>query len=144
MKYTTNWQRVALAYIGGSIWAGAVFIAGYSIMVAVHDAGIANAPSMWDWHELQLALLLWALVSMAWLIGQTVLVSLPWYLLHTSGRTHWKYAVGLGVFAVPITAAFFGLEITWGYAGFALWGGIMGWFIWRIAYSKCSPSLTGR
>ncbi|NOR61479.1 MAG: hypothetical protein GQ535_03165 [Rhodobacteraceae bacterium] len=136
IKYATNWPRITQAYTLGSILAGAVFIVGFSIIVAISDAGVTNAPSMWDRQELQAALLLWAIASIGWLLGQTILISLPWYLLHTSGRTHWKYAVSLGFFSVPATVSFMGLKLGWGYAGFALWGGIMGWLIWRIAYFK--------
>jgi len=136
MKYETNWERVVLAYMVGSILAGAVFIVGFFITAVIYYVSTAYPPPTWGWQELQSTFWLWSLVSLAWLLGQTVLVSLPWYLLHISGRTHWKYAVGLGVFAVPLTVAFFELNLFWGYAGFAIWGGLMGWLIWRIAYFK--------
>jgi len=140
MQYETNWRRLGLAYSVGSLIAGGIFMCGFVIIATISDLKKTNAWPIWDLQELQAAFLLWILVSISWLIGQVFLASPLWLWLHGHGHRHWKYSVFIGALFVPTTTAFLGLNMSWGYLAFALWGGVMGWIIWRIAYYQPSAS----
>ena len=72
----------------------------------------------------------------AWLVGIIILGALPWLILHIIGARMWVYFSLTGAVLAPRP---FGLD----YNGpnysfitvFSLIGGVVGWIIWRVAYS---------